>query len=134
MVAGSCNSDPGQTLRLCLFMSMVVMVGGGVGEGREMVQHRPLGSGSRQLLIHLSAELRSAGCRLFVYNQHHQQLVWNQSAVTRCSEHHEHSLPHVCTSSLGVVAARLAQHKSSYLFKVTIVQGTQHFPFSLALL
>lgn len=65
----------------------------------------PLRSKRRQLFIHLSAGLRSADCRLFVYNQHHQQLVWNQSAVTRRSEHHEHSSPRVCPPSLGVVTA-----------------------------
>lgn len=55
----------------------------------------------RQLLICLSAGPRSACCHLFVYSQHHRQLVWDRFAITWCREHHEHSLPCVCLVSSG---------------------------------
>jgi len=67
-----------------------------------------------------ASDLLSVTAHLFVYNQHHQQLVWDQSAVT---EHHEHSLPCVCLTSLGAVSAGLPEHWSSQLFEVTTVQN-----------
>ncbi len=74
------------------------------------------------------SDLLTVTPHLFVYDRHHQQLVWNQAAVTWRTERREHSLPGVCPASLGVVTAGRAEHWSSHLFKVTTVQ---HFFFTI---